>query len=210
VALCDCGFEAPTGCACGFLDSDTIEWTKVDGQESQREPSPRIDPRSDNILSCGSSGLLAKLPAHFLSRPEFRIYRSTTQSIGNDTPTLVSYNTEQVDTDSMFTATDTEVFINTPGFYLLYSSVRWAVDADGWRDLSLLLNGAVELARDLFFANQAIEFANHVSTIYRLTSTDFLQCRVHHTAGGSLNILAANANTANSRNTFGGIFLGDL
>lgn len=209
---CSCGFVAPEGCACGFLDTDSVIWTKVAGQESQRRASPRIDPRSDSILSCGASGLLAKLPTRFLTRPEFRIYRSTDQSIGNDTPTTITYSSTSFDTDNMFTGPSDDVFINTAGFWLISASVRWTGDADGWRDLALLLNGTsgITLARDFFYAENAVQHANHASAVYRFEATDFLNVQVHHTAGAALNTLAANGTTTNSYNTFCGIFLGDL
>lgn len=211
MTLCDCGFVAPTGCGCGFHNSDGIEWLKVAGQEAQRKPSVLIDSRSDNLLVCGASGLLAAVPTRFLTPPSAAVYLSTTMTTGNGTATPVTYNAELFDNDTIWSAgLPTQLRPATPGYYYAWAQAQWQGNNAGYRHQYIQFSNSLIITADLFFAVSATAVNNHVGAIYPFDDGDYFEVYLQQNSGGTRTVDAADATTNFSQNSAGMIFLGDL
>jgi hypothetical protein len=93
-----------------------------------------IEPIADNgTVTLGSSGDTFTIPSGATlsnsgimtgqNYPAFHVYLNTTQTISNDTFTVVSFNTESLDTDNAY---DTSTYRFTPqvaGKYFIYASI---------------------------------------------------------------------------------------
>lgn len=222
MALCDCGYEAPTGCACAYKDSECVAWEPVDGFPTERQPVPIASPQETNIFSCTGSGMQVLPPSRFVTPPQVQVYRSSTFTALNQQFMELAFNTQQWDTDNMWEAADsTLISINTAGYYFCYASVRWEGRDNGPRSLSLILGDANAIAQDQFYVNTSDEMSQSVEGIYRFEAGEFFKVVVFqdHTGGNpgvgpgsesELFVQAANATTLNDRCKAGAVFLGDL
>jgi hypothetical protein len=75
-------------------------------------------------------------------KPAFFAFKNTNQSIGNDTDTLVSFQTEVLDTDNCFDNSSTYRFTpNVAGKYFIYSTLSFSGSgANDVRDVALRFN----------------------------------------------------------------------
>lgn len=124
--------------------------------------------------------------------PTCRVYRTTDQSIPNNTQTAITFDAERHDTDGLHsTVSNTgRVTITTAGVYQLTGSAHFAGNATGYRELAIRLNGAtlITRARELS-PTAAVGAALNVSTAYNLGAGDYVEMTVHQTSGGALNVL---------------------
>lgn len=131
--------------------------------------------------------------------PACRVYRATSQSITNNSLTVVTFDTERYDTDSMHSTSSltSRITINTAGIYVVSAHIVWQADTDYTRRLfDLLLNGATIIARKSD-ESAAHGIANdegwNLSTQYKLAAADYVEVRVFqtNTSAGANNVTAA-------------------
>jgi hypothetical protein len=141
-----------------------------------------------------------------LLHPRFgvHLFHSTTQSIANATPTVLTWDSETHDD------------AQNPGFHnpgsnpsritipasmgitavKLVAQVVFAADADGDREIRLLKNGAATFAgrgRNRLRATATLEHASHVETPrIAATAADFFEVEVLHDAGAALDVAGGN------------------
>lgn len=125
--------------------------------------------------------------------PMVIVRRAAAQSIPTTTVTSISFDTEDVDTNAMFTATSTNITIQTSGVYLLAGTVQVTSNITGVRDAGFQKNGTtINSAAGAFAANmQAVNGGDSVLTlsgIANLVATDIITLYIYQTSGGSLNI----------------------
>lgn len=113
------------------------------------------------------------------------ISRVAAQSIPNNAFTAVSFDTETTDTDNMFTATSTNVTVNTGGLWLIVGQVGFAVNGTGGRGATLRKNGT-DIAASLFTASN-VSSVVPVSAVVRLVATDVITMTAFQNSGGALN-----------------------
>jgi hypothetical protein len=121
-----------------------------------------------------------------------RVYNSANQSINNATETLITYDSERWDTNSMHSnSTNTgRITIATTGKYLIGSSIAFASNASGVRNSFIKVNGSTYIAGwNVQAVNGDATFVN-VNTVYELTAGDYLTTTVIQGSGGNLNVLA--------------------
>ena len=116
---------------------------------------------------------------------------NTVQTIPNNTSTILTFTTEDFDTNTFHDNVTNTSRITIPagkgGYYLVLGTGYWATNATGTaRYLELLKNGS------LIFYNNAetqgsTEPSNFISQIVNLVATDYLELRVIHTRGSDLN-----------------------
>ena len=121
------------------------------------------------------------------------VRRAAAQSITTTSLTKVSFDTEDVDTNGMFTATSTDITIQTSGVYLLAATVQVANNATGIRDGGFQKNGTIiNTGAGVLAANmQAVNGGDSVLTmsgIANLVATDIITLYIYQTSGSSLNI----------------------
>lgn len=125
-------------------------------------------------------------------RPRARVYYAAgTQSIPNNTNTIVDWDTTSIDTAGMVDLTNNKIVIATDGDYLIGGRVMFAGHADsGVRALYLVKNGGivarVQAQPDAAGSPQGLGM--HVSDLYSAVAGDEFWVVVFHTVGSAITI----------------------
>lgn len=127
----------------------------------------------------------------FLSWPVFEGRQTVAQSIGNGTPTALSLDTEDIDTDNGHsTVTNTSRYTPaTAGRFQLSGGVGWASNATGYRTGELWKNGSVLNGGGTVLpaVNGAqSRFPTRTLTTTANGSTDYFELWVNQNSGGAL------------------------
>lgn len=94
-----------------------------------------------------ASGLISSLSGFQI--PGASVNRNTNQSIATGTPTNISFNEKQYNSETVIPKTSPGgLEFKADGFYLIGASVIWAVDNVGRREASIETDGGVVLTRD--------------------------------------------------------------
>lgn len=126
------------------------------------------------------------------------VYHSTTQSINDDTDATLTFDSETYDTDAFHSggaATRLTVPSGKDGTYQATYAITFAADADGYRQVTLLKNGSPVAGFDHRLPATPT-LATAVSGAFppiQLVATDYLELRVHHTAGAATNVATNSA-----------------
>jgi hypothetical protein len=134
-----------------------------------------------------------KTPLDFLMNPpRCNAYAGTGISLPNATSTLITFDSEMWDTDSMHSTTTntSRITINTSGQYLVSFYARFPSNATGYRQLNLRLNSAGSSGGGSTWSTVAIPATNGASTF--VTRTLELTC----TAGDYYELFALQTSTA--------------
>jgi hypothetical protein len=137
---------------------------------------------------------------NFIVPPIVVARRNATQSLANTTIVPISFDAEDVDTDGCFSATSTDITIQTAGVYLLVGSVAFANNASGGREVGFRKNGTTISNTTtgggggplVAGANPNIGFdvAVNVSGITTLAASDVITMYGYQSSGGALNATA--------------------
>jgi hypothetical protein len=124
-----------------------------------------------------------------------RVYRSSNQTIPRGIGVVVDFDEARWDTNNLHTSGDpTKLVAQTPGKYLIFGHVRWAVPSDpsaSVREVGIRLNGSTFVASDRRSDAIGDQVNQSVSTHYELGAGDYVELEVHHTAlPTSLDIVA--------------------
>ena len=132
-------------------------------------------------------GIVGEQPVSFC-----RLQRSTALSLVSGTGTLVSWDTEVNDTDSMHdqSVNPTRITIRTPGVYAVLARAQFALSATGVRGLSILRNG-VAVAENESTPNATVVHGMDVETTIACNAGDYLEVIAVQNSGGALNLNAA-------------------
>lgn len=137
-------------CECSLMDGDCVTF---DGSGNNTPLVPRFnfDPDPDNIASSSASGDLVLLPLAIRTPPACCVYNDANISLTNETSTVLTFNQERFDNDSMHsTVTNTSrITFTTAGIYAVRLGVSFTGNTAGDRQLYIRANG-----RDFLGANQ--------------------------------------------------------
>lgn len=137
-----------------------------------------------------------------LRLPSCRVYRSSAQTIPNNSQTVLSFTTARHDTMStiaaMWTAGDpTHVMVRTPGIYIATACVEFAANSTGERTVAIF-----DTASNQYFAIEERTPVSGDSTDITCSSGPFyvpaassFQVYVFQNSGGALNVDASAAYT---------------
>jgi hypothetical protein len=122
-----------------------------------------------------------------------RVYRTSDQSIPNGTNTIITYNAENFDTDALhdLISFPSRLTCTVAGEYLITTQARFAGNSAGFRYVTPLLNGSIELAIMRVPPASGVDTDISCSTIYRLQVGDYIETRVYQNSGGALNVIGA-------------------
>lgn len=125
--------------------------------------------------------------------PGVSLQHSATQAIANNTNTVLAFNTEIFDTDSMHsTVTNTSrITIVTPGTYLIVVEVSWASNSTGYRQIFLKYNGSSGIAENTVQAVNGAATTQTLAIVEALVAADYVEAFVAQGSGGSLNVQAS-------------------
>ena len=159
----------------------------------------KIDPQSGTSLEIGSSGDTITIPSGATitnngtqtgfggtNTPAFSVRKNTNQDISNNTATTVTWQTEDVDTDSAFASNTFTVPSDKGGVYFVYAMIRWNTDTD-FQGIRLTIrknstNLLTAWGRNEYYQTQI------VSGIINLSATDTVDVQCKQDSGGTLPI----------------------
>ena len=148
-------------------------------------------PTPTERLSIDSSGVVS-MPA----QPFARVTLSTTQSIPDSTMAAVSFDTETRDVGSMHdnVTNPTRITIVSDGTYSISGSIRWPLNATGYRYLQITKNGA-NVAVDSRNAVSGNVTVQAISTTVYLVAGQYIEMSGYQTSGTSLAVVAGDGST---------------
>lgn len=119
------------------------------------------------------------------------VTKSANQTISNNTSTLLTWDTEQFDTDGFHSTTTNTSRITIPsgknGKYNITFSVRWVANTTGRRRIVIRKNGVD--AFNGFEAGQSIDATSNTgSLVMDLVATDYIELYALQTSGGNLDV----------------------
>lgn len=182
-------------CRCHVDDSDCIMHTGAGHPQRPYRLTWNIDPVADNALSCGPSGLVARVPNVILKPPHVRAYAVTTLSIPPNEFFAYPFADVLEDTDGIWNpGTATEFLCNTGGVYKLGMAAGWRAEGAGgatkFRACQIRKNGFVPLLTDSQIAVSSVSGTdgsrNSVtgSTVTELELGDTIEFAVIHNEDG--------------------------
>lgn len=144
-------------------------------------------------LASGSRLTPARLAFVAGNRPAARLRQTVAQSIPNNVPTVITFGTEDLDTDPDGIGGHTLAFQSRytaryPGWYRVGGGGSVAPSATGVRVLSWAVNGSHVGGSDVLLPAVA-GVSTRIparSDLIRLNENDYLELRIYQNSGGSL------------------------
>lgn len=127
------------------------------------------------------------------ARPACRLTDTGGQSVANDTDTLLLWDTETYDTDSMHsTSVNTgRITFNKAGIYVVTANIIFPTNGNGYRHARIMLDDTVVLAEDAKTSASVVTAIGHSITAQcKVTAGQFVVARCKQTTGGSLSTTA--------------------
>jgi hypothetical protein len=185
---------ATTDNLCFVIDVDTTaDWNGTDCPAMLNiRARSTIGATLASVFKLTTDGKLTVGGADIVTGNSVRAYRSTTQSISNDTPTAISFDSERWDTNALHDNSTNPTRLKAPvaGTYSIAAHVQFADNATGVRQLAVFVNGSVMWATTEAAAKSTNNWLS-LSTIIQLAANDYIEVYVYQNSGGSLNILSA-------------------
>lgn len=125
-------------------------------------------------------------------------YAAGAQSIANDTLQAITFDTVRVNTQTAWViGNPTRLTCAVAGFYAIGGGVRFAANTTGYRQLTIRLNGATQIATANMSAVSAVGIttAMTIATGYLLAVGDYVELAVRQNSGGALNVDSQSAIT---------------
>ena len=145
----------------------------------------------------GATGKLIKdggaVPASSAYTEGARVYNDANLVIGTGSDTVLAFNTERYDTDTIHAAGDnTKLTCKTAGIYIIGGHCDFAFNANGIRQLFIKLDNTTDIGR-LGFTNVTATTDTRMSicTVYSLSVNQYVQLVAYQSSGGNLNVLVA-------------------
>jgi hypothetical protein len=138
------------------------------------------------------------------------IYKSTVQTMTNNTYEIITFDTEAFDTDNFHSTSSNTSRITIPtgkgGKYQVNGNTQWANNTTGLRGIELLLNGTAYITNFIAAPNSDGRCFLTIAVVMSLSAGDYLELDVFQNSGAGLNI-SGNAQLAKCTN-FSVSFLG--
>lgn len=115
---------------------------------------------------------------------------SAAQSVNNNTNTVLSWNSEFYDTESMHSTSSNTSRITVPvsGIYLAMGQVAFAANATGQRLARIISDGAVTWGASSVPANSGSYVTYvQVQALLNLSASSYIELQVYQDSGGALN-----------------------
>lgn len=150
-------------------------------------------PSSGQVLTATSSTAATWQAPASTAPLRCRVYKSANQSINNTTDTLLTWNAETFDNNTMHdnSTENSRITATTAGVYLFKAQVAFASNATGLRQCHFRKNGTDALAYVQLPAANGDRTTIQVATIVELSATDYVDVVAGQNSGGALNIEGA-------------------
>jgi hypothetical protein len=141
---------------------------------------------------------IAEADAHVDSKaphpnvPAARVYNSASQSIPNNTDTVLAFDTELFDTDAMHdnVNNNTRLTCKTAGNYLIIANVGFTSNATGFRKLYLKINGSINDGLVSAMSVNGDQTFLATSVLRSMAVNDYVEAYVKQTSGEPLNAVS--------------------
>lgn len=165
-----------------IVTSVTRPSNPYDGQVIYETDTNRWSSRS-------SAGIWIPAP---MNVPACRVFNSAVQNIPNTTETVITFDSERYDTDSMHSiAVNTgRITFNTAGVYAVTGVWTFAPGTVGTRELFIRLNATGRYSA-LQTQNTALQGYLVAATVDKFIVGDFIELRAFQNSGGGLNTIVA-------------------
>jgi phage baseplate assembly protein gpV len=131
---------------------------------------------------------------HEVNLPGCRVYSSSNVSVANASSTAITFNQERYDPYGMHSTSSNTSRVTVPkdGVYLITGNIRTASNSTGVRDLMIVVDGSTTIAFNGLKANATDgDLAiMQVSTMYKLTASQYVELRLWQNSGAALNVEA--------------------
>jgi hypothetical protein len=173
-----------------LMNQTVIVCTSGTRPSSPAEGRTIYETDTDRLMIYDGSGWAEAL-INSSSRPMCSVTKNNTQSLGSGTTgILVSWTTESYDVGGMTTGSGTTmatVPANRGGKYLIGSTVQFATNATGYRQVLIEVSGNVRV-RQTIPAASGNPTRVSLSTVQALSSGDSIAIGVFQNSGAALNI----------------------
>jgi hypothetical protein len=167
-----------------------------------------------NILTAAQMNGIGTNVNNYRVPPMVSVFKTAAQSANNNTGTIVTWNTEYVDTDAMWTSGASSVFtVTTPGIYLLTVSLNMTTNTNGLRRVNVQKNitgTTYDTAKRVWEWNDAPgaggQWARTLSTFIDAGLNDTFAIGVLQNSTSTLNV---NPDASSIENTFSMVWLGE-
>ncbi len=135
-----------------------------------------------------------------------KVYGTTNQSISHFTTTLVTWDSEFFDTDSMHSTSSNTSRLTIPagktGYWQITASLGYDANANGVRQVNFSKNGSYVNAEQV---QATATYGNIVgySNIMYLTAGDYIEVSAFQSTGGSLNLIKSSTESYFAANFIG-------
>ena len=139
-----------------------------------------------NTLSLNSS--ITTLPPTLTNTPAFSVSKNANQSVATSTDTLITWQTENYDTDGAFASNKFTVPSGKAGKYLCTASVRieYGNDSGEYGEIKIYKNGSQYRANLHAVSGNAVRAQNlNICVDMDLAVGDYIEIYVFHTKGTS-------------------------
>lgn len=117
--------------------------------------------------------------------------RAANQSVNNASDTLISFDTEDSDTDNYWAiGVPTKIYAPEDGWYVVYSHINWQNNVLGTRYIAIKKNGAWYIFQSMDATPRAGYVVNNICAVIYLLSGDYVEINVWQNSIGSLNVTA--------------------
>jgi hypothetical protein len=123
-----------------------------------------------------------------------KVKKSANQSIPNATSTVITWDQEQYDTDTMHdvTVNNSRITFNRAGKYVIVAQGWWAANATGYRDISLRRNGSQFIASTRFpTVGSTTQTFQNCTMVFEMSVGDYCEVVVIQNSGGALDFLVS-------------------
>jgi hypothetical protein len=147
-------------------------------------PASAVDFTTGSVPVAAVAFTDGSVPATAIDTPPYAIARrSTTQTINNNTVTAISFDTEVIDTDGMFSPTSSVITVKTAGLYTCIGQVSWALAATATTRLATTLRagGSVTIATDERTTSTTEGSGQNVAVTLQLAVNDTIELVVFQT-----------------------------
>lgn len=163
------------------LDEDAMSSNSADKLATQQSIKAYVD----NSISA--------IPNPVAGVQRVRAFRTSNQSISNNTETPVQFDNESYDTNTMHdnVTNNTRITFTTAGIYSVSGNVVWAAAAGGRRNITIKLNGTTYLVQQELPLSSTNDASGSFSLQHSFIAGDYIEVNVYQSSGGAINLNAA-------------------
>jgi len=115
-----------------------------------------------------------------------KVTKTSDQSVPQNTLTMVTWDSEEYDTDDMHdnVTNNSRITFKTAGKYSILAQSEWGINSGGFRFMDIMKNGVDSIARVRDLADNASE--HNVAFVGEFEVNDYIELQVFQDTGGNL------------------------